>query len=515
MKKITSIQITKLFGTFDYAIDFEKNDGFTILTAPNGFGKSTILKIIRAATNGNFCYFAGLAFERIVMSFKGTWGDEWRPRVGPGSEPLPDEEAAKPKDTLLIIAKAPREALPAVEEDENMENVAPLEEDGVKPYVCTISVDDYEVSFTDEDISRSVNEVVAAIPTLEPMFQYTGVSGECRLWKDKRDGEVLDLSGVFRRYAFQFRKLFPWILPLVRRLNFAVNYISTNRLYNEEDDRPVTGLASRARSRRMEEGQEIQNPHLLKIFSISDDIRSANSRCMREQLQKARNLESNFVERVVASLNEGKRIPADDLRKRINNKITAIRRLENGCNEFGITSGNKMNKIPETNDDSALMVFDMYLDDVKEKLVVFDPLIKKLKIFSASLKSLLDLKEVKINLSTNSWLSGDSVLDVRNRAGTNIPLEALSSGEQHLIVLLGRLLFNTENPDALVMMDEPEISFHPSWQEDFSEILFKIQNELKEGKNGKRQFIIATHSPAFIGTHWDKTVELANMVKDR
>ncbi|MCF0224427.1 MAG: ATP-binding protein, partial [Fibrobacter sp.] len=198
--------------------------------------------------------------------------------------------------------------------------------------------------------------------------------------------------------------------------------------------------------------------------------------------------------------------------KRINNKINTIRRLENGCNEFGITSGNRMNKVIETNDDSALLVFDMYLDDVREKLVVFDPLIKKLKLFSESLRSLLDLKEVKINLSQNPW---DSVLEVRNRLGVNIPLEALSSGEQHLIVLLGRLLFNTENPDALVMMDEPEISFHPSWQEDFSEILFKIQNNLREGKNGKRQFIIATHSPAFIGNRWDKTVELAKMVKDR
>ena len=510
MKKITSIQISKLFGTFDYSIDFEKNDGFTILTAPNGFGKSTILKIIRAAANGDFCYFAGLAFEKIVMRFKGTLGDEWRPRIGPGSEPLSPEEAQTPKETLVIIEKAPRENISASEEG-NLEGTSSLDDDA-QPYVCTLSVNDYENSFTDVDISNAMNEVVASIPRLEPLYQYTGVGGECRLWKDRRDGEVLDLSGIYRRYSNQFRKLFPWVLPFVRRLNFAVNYISANRLYNEEEGRPVSNLANRIRSRRMEEIQETQSSHLLKIFSISDDIRSANSRCMREQLQKARNLESDFVERVMASLNEGKKNPNDDLPKRINNKINTIRRLENGCNEFGITSGNRMNKVIETNDDSALLVFDMYLDDVREKLVVFDPLIKKLKLFSESLRSLLDLKEVKINLSQNPW---DSVLEVRNRLGVNIPLEALSSGEQHLIVLLGRLLFNTENPDALVMMDEPEISFHPSWQEDFSEILFKIQNNLREGKNGQRQFIIATHSPAFIGNRWDKTVELAKMVKDR
>lgn len=193
--------------------------------------------------------------------------------------------------------------------------------------------------------------------------------------------------------------------------------------------------------------------------------------------------------------------------------MTSIARLEKSCNEFGIiTSANKKkSKNPETDDDSALIVFSMYLDDVKAKMDVFEPLIKKLKIFSESLKELLDLKTVTINLS--DW---ESILGIKNsRSGAAIPLDALSSGEQHLIVLLGRLLFDANNSEALVMMDEPEISFHPSWQEEFSEILFKIQNESRDAKNArpKRQFIVATHSPAFIGDHWDKTVELAKMVK--
>lgn len=85
-----------------------------------------------------------------------------------------------------------------------------------------------------------------------------------------------------------------------------------------------------------------------------------------------------------------------------------------------------------------------------------------------------------------------------------IALDSLSSGEQHLIVLIGRLVFETSN-DSLVLIDEPEISFHPEWQEKFIEIL----NEIKK-MNGF-DVILATHSPILIGEdYWDNVVELAD-----
>lgn len=41
---IKSIQLHKLFGRFNYNISM-KSGGVTIITGPNGFGKSTILRI--------------------------------------------------------------------------------------------------------------------------------------------------------------------------------------------------------------------------------------------------------------------------------------------------------------------------------------------------------------------------------------------------------------------------------------------------------------------------------------
>jgi ABC-type lipoprotein export system ATPase subunit len=44
--KLVSISIEKLFGQFDYNIEFNQEEGITILTGPNGYGKTTILNII-------------------------------------------------------------------------------------------------------------------------------------------------------------------------------------------------------------------------------------------------------------------------------------------------------------------------------------------------------------------------------------------------------------------------------------------------------------------------------------
>lgn len=55
---IQKIEIDGLFGRFNYKIDLKNNPkDISILTAPNGYGKTTILKIINAFASGDFYYF--------------------------------------------------------------------------------------------------------------------------------------------------------------------------------------------------------------------------------------------------------------------------------------------------------------------------------------------------------------------------------------------------------------------------------------------------------------------------
>ncbi|EGW22981.1 AAA family ATPase [Methylobacter tundripaludum] len=65
---LTSIKIEKLFDIFDYDIEF-KEEGITILTGPNGYGKTTVLKILDALATQNGPFFIGLLFKKIVLEF--------------------------------------------------------------------------------------------------------------------------------------------------------------------------------------------------------------------------------------------------------------------------------------------------------------------------------------------------------------------------------------------------------------------------------------------------------------
>jgi predicted ATP-binding protein involved in virulence len=60
--------VKKLFGRFNYPFSF-KEGGVTILTGPNGFGKTTILNIINAISNSDLKFFFQLDFEEIELRF--------------------------------------------------------------------------------------------------------------------------------------------------------------------------------------------------------------------------------------------------------------------------------------------------------------------------------------------------------------------------------------------------------------------------------------------------------------
>ncbi|SJM90879.1 ATPase [Crenothrix polyspora] len=65
---LTNIKIEKLFDIFDYDIEF-KNEGITILTGPNGYGKTTVLKILDALASKNGFFFIRLLFKKITLRF--------------------------------------------------------------------------------------------------------------------------------------------------------------------------------------------------------------------------------------------------------------------------------------------------------------------------------------------------------------------------------------------------------------------------------------------------------------
>ncbi|WP_395490774.1 ATP-binding cassette domain-containing protein [Cedecea davisae] len=64
-----SIEVLGLFGRLDYKIKCNENE-IIIITGPNGYGKTTLLKIIKSVYSNNYDMFAGLNFKKITIKFQ-------------------------------------------------------------------------------------------------------------------------------------------------------------------------------------------------------------------------------------------------------------------------------------------------------------------------------------------------------------------------------------------------------------------------------------------------------------
>jgi energy-coupling factor transporter ATP-binding protein EcfA2 len=67
--KLARISIEKLFGEFDYDIELNQESGITILTGPNGYGKTTILNIIYHLLTDDMEYFDTLKYGSCKLTF--------------------------------------------------------------------------------------------------------------------------------------------------------------------------------------------------------------------------------------------------------------------------------------------------------------------------------------------------------------------------------------------------------------------------------------------------------------
>lgn len=75
-----------------------------------------------------------------------------------------------------------------------------------------------------------------------------------------------------------------------------------------------------------------------------------------------------------------------------------------------------------------------------------------------------------------------------------IELSQLSSGEKQLLLLLLTVFLQDEKP-CVLLLDEPEISLHITWQDCLIEVLRKL--------NPNCQLIVTTHSPNIFAEGWE------------
>lgn len=140
--------------------------------------------------------------------------------------------------------------------------------------------------------------------------------------------------------------------------------------------------------------------------------------------------------------------------------------------------------------DNVFRIVDDYNDKVSKLLAPIERFLSLINRFLHDSDKELDIDSV-----------GFLVVKIKGQEVKS--LDALSSGERQILVMLAHLSVNEETKNAGVyIVDEPELSLHLRWQEIFVDSIIEA--------SPSTQFILATHAPSIILDREDNFVSLGN-----
>ena len=163
-------------------------------------------------------------------------------------------------------------------------------------------------------------------------------------------------------------------------------------------------------------------------------------------------------------------MPVEDLKNRMQELETKRQQLkriglieEDAAYPFDISA-------LERTSQSQRSVMTLYVDDTTKKLGVLDDLARRIELMLENINRKFNNKTIHI--------SKDKGLTAITADKKMLELAALSSGEQHELVLLYDLLFRVKS-NTLVLIDEPKLSLHVTWQKSFLPELLEIVSATK------------------------------------
>nr|VFK06910.1 MAG: Predicted ATP-binding protein involved in virulence [Candidatus Kentron sp. LPFa]VFK23071.1 MAG: Predicted ATP-binding protein involved in virulence [Candidatus Kentron sp. LPFa] len=423
---LKKIQIKGLFDKFDYDIEL-KEGGLTILTGPNGYGKTTILGIIYAIAVKDQSFFSQIPFVEIAL--------------------IQDET-----ETIRIEKKNGRP-------DFQLGNDRPQEE-GIDPEKIFRLLTKKNV--TAREISRSLQNL--------------------KISQEGRDDSSLEIM----KFAHNIGK----VIDILDQSNSG-NQETLGKFHDEQVPTSVIP--------HFVDCYFIREQRLIRDFldkNIPENFRNMIEEYSKELsnniksiLGKAskigQELDSSFPERLfdeIGSITE----------EEFDRRYDAIKKKQNALGLYGLsTTQEERHTSFKPENAKALLV---YLNDTEKKLAVFDDILQRLDLFS----SILNRRQF---VSKQIEISPEFGFRFKTEDDKELPLAALSSGEQQEVVLLYELLFRVA-PDTLVLIDEPEISLHVAWQKEFIDDLLRIIDLQKI------TVLVATHSPQIVKGRWDLVVDL-------
>lgn len=444
--KLVRVEFTKLFGYFDYSIDF--HDTVTILHGLNGCGKTTMLQTINAVFNKEMDTIKSTDLQSVSFFF-----------------------------STGAILKIDRKKIYLDPEKEKATGIIYLAYSIIENGKETV-FDSFENTDEYQDIVKRFLKGYRPFPFLERINEST--------WYDRKRETKLNLEEViaeygtiiFRRYSREY--LEDDIPQPVQDIlaSMDVRLIAADRLT----------VAKRVERQYGEDNIKIERRVNLIAKDLSQKIRDT----IQQYAQLSQAKDRTFPLRAIKQSSpltvdeiKSKMIELESKRKEFVD--TGI--LEEEQDDIGIHD--LLDAITESNRQNL----SLYAIDTEEKLNALSSLSSSINLFCNLIDKNFNNKRIVFNKDYGFRF-------VATYSDSTILPQSLSSGEQHELVMFYDLIFNASE-NTLILIDEPELSLHIKWQLDYVDELLQIISATKFSA------VLATHSPQIIHDKWDLTVSLS------
>lgn len=432
-----------LFGMFNHHIKLDQENRITIIHGPNGYGKTTILRLIDAVFSYKRATLRSIPFDELHIDFSDSSTLQIRKLV--------DDEEISLQFDLNLSGQRKRH-------------------------------------FTDKHIEFRLSRrfPLSMIEREIPELDRIGPDN----WRNLNTREILDFDDVIYKYGdylpiptnIKDRVAVPdWLMDFLKSV--TVRLIEAQRLLRIPDD-----VSFSERRRQLSWSATVE--------AYSKDLAGAIESKLAESARLSQSLDRTFPKRLVETENE------DVLsEKELRNWMGSIEDQRKKLMDAGLLDPEiePAFQVSSELSDYERRVLSVWVKDIDKKLAIYDELAKKIDLFSEIINEHFIFKEMEIDKELGFVF--------RTPDESSIPPTFLSSGEQHELVLAYELLFKVKK-DALVLIDEPELSLHIAWQLRFLKDIQAIV-ELSPF-----DVVIATHSPQIINERWDLTVKLGEPQED-
>ncbi|MGM0770132.1 MAG: AAA family ATPase [Halobacteriota archaeon] len=438
--KIKRIIVKNLFGTFDHDIPLNTDEHITILHGPNGIGKTVLLQMLNSLFRSNYYELYRVPFSRLIVEFSD-------------------------RSKLIVNKKLHlEENVNHVPENNTYRELRfELLRPGKKKLRYTLKPIDISEVF-------STFKVEHMIPELEKIDENTWVHFPTQ---EKLTSE--EIMNLFSDRLPQKRKDEPaWLKNVLGLVNIC--FIRTQRLLSISYSQPVE--------------TERRTSVTPSVVSYSEELAGAMQQKLTEYASLSQSLDRTFPTRM---LNNGEHpeTTIEELREDLK-KLEQKRKCLIDAGFIDTEEGINVDELKDINEKNKNFL-QLYVEDVEKKLNVFDDLMQRIDLLIKIINCRFLYKKMSVNRKDGFIFTTSDDM--------HLSPTKLSSGEQQELVLFYELLFHVD-PESLILIDEPEISLHVLWQQQFLRDLQSI-TEL-----AGFDVLIATHSPQIIHDRWDLTVEL-------